>query len=57
MKTNLKKTAQNIQDNIFKKMSADKRVKIGAYLWKLGRDLAPNKIIYARRNRPKKVIN
>lgn len=57
MKTNFKNSAQNIQDNIFKKMSADRKLEIGFYLWRLGRDLAPKKIIYGKRNRPKKIIN
>lgn len=57
MKNHLKKSALDMQDNIFKKMSADKKVEIGAYLWRLGRDLAPDKIIYGRRNRSKKIIS
>lgn len=42
------KTAQDIQDNIFRKMSADKRVKLGSELWKMAKELVGNKINYAR---------
>jgi len=33
------KTAQEIQDNIFRKMSADRKIKVGAQLWQLAKDL------------------
>lgn len=49
----IKKTAQEIQDRIFKNMSADKKIEIGSLLWKLGKDIVGNKINYASR-RPKK---
>lgn len=41
-------TAQSIQDKIFRKMSADKKVKLGAELWKLAKELVGDKINYAR---------
>ena len=40
------KTAQEIQDEIFKKMSADEKIKLGADLWKLAKELDRNKIDY-----------
>lgn len=40
------KTAQDVQDDIFRKMSADKRLKVWAMLWRLARDLAGNKMTY-----------
>jgi|TARA_Y100000031_G_scaffold69444_1_gene77166 uncharacterized protein YuzE len=46
------KTAQEIQDDIFKKMSADRKIEIGSLLWRLGKSLNSNKINYATR-RPK----
>ena len=39
-------TAQEIQDEIFRKMSADQKVLLGSQLWKLGRDLAKDKVLY-----------
>jgi hypothetical protein len=51
-KKNTKKTAQEIQDEIFRKMSADRKVKLGSQLWQLAKSLAGNKINYARK-RPK----
>ncbi len=45
-------TAQDIQDKIFSKMSADEKIKLGARLWLLAKDLVGNKINYAR-SRPK----
>lgn len=48
----LVKTAQDVQDDIFRKMSADKRLEVWAMLWKLAKDLAGNKINYGE-NRPK----
>lgn len=49
------KTAQDLQDDIFRKMSADEKVAVGASLWKLGKDLAGDKIDYGakRPNRSK----
>lgn len=42
------RTAQDIQDEIFKKMSADRRVELGAQFWKLAKELVEDKINYAR---------
>ena len=39
-----KKTAQEIQDAIFQRMSADKKIELGSSLWELARELAPDKI-------------
>ncbi len=40
------KTAQDIQDDIFRKMSADERLEVWVGLWRLAKDLAGNKITY-----------
>ena len=45
------KSAQDIQDAIFQKMSADQKVALGAKLWLLGKELDAKKIDYARNNR------
>lgn len=39
-------TAQDVQDDIFRKMSADKRLELWAMLWRLAKDLAGNKMTY-----------
>jgi len=44
-----KKTAQEVQDTIFRKMSADKKLELGAQLWQLAKDLVGNKIRYETR--------
>lgn len=38
--------AQKIQDEIFRKMSADRKIKLGSQLWLLGKELAGEKIDY-----------
>lgn len=38
------KTAQDIQDDIFRKMSADERLEVWSKLWRLAKDLTGNKI-------------
>jgi len=43
-----KPSAQDIQDAIFKKMSADKKVQLGSKLWHLAKSLAGDKINYGR---------
>ncbi len=43
------KTAQEIQDEIFKKMSADRKIEIASLLWRLGKSLDSDKINYATR--------
>ena len=40
--------AQKRQDEIFRKMSAEQKLKLGANLWRLGKELAGDKINYAR---------
>ncbi|MFA6295979.1 MAG: hypothetical protein WC663_01355 [Patescibacteria group bacterium] len=51
-----KTTAQDIQDNIFKKMTADQKIKLGSQLWRLAKDLVGNKIDYGT-NRSKTTFN
>ncbi|MBI2577290.1 MAG: hypothetical protein HYV77_00390 [Candidatus Wildermuthbacteria bacterium] len=46
------KTGQEIQDEIFRKMSADEKLKVGADLWRLAREIAPEKVRYGA-DRPK----
>lgn len=36
--------AQDIQDKIFQRMSADQKVKVGSDLWKLAKELVGDKI-------------
>lgn len=52
----MKKSAQDIQDDIFRKMSADKKLKVAAGLWRLARELDNSKIDFRLekhgRNRP-----
>jgi hypothetical protein len=49
----VKKQTQNksqvIQDRIFRKMPADKKVELGSQLWRLAKDLVGDKINYASR--------
>jgi len=42
----IKKTAQEIQDRIFKNMSADRKIEIGSQLWKLAKDIVGDKISF-----------
>ena len=48
------KSAQDIQDGIFQKMSADRKLEIAAKLWLLAKALDPDKIDFRihGRNRP-----
>tara|TARA_Y100000310_G_scaffold293859_1_gene323813 strand:+ start:85 stop:279 length:195 start_codon:yes stop_codon:yes gene_type:complete len=39
---------QERQDNIFRNMSADRKVEIGSQLWRLAKDLVGDKISYRR---------
>lgn len=52
MKNKRKKSAQDIQDDIFRKMSADKKLEVAAGLWLLAKELNPNNIRYGGVNRP-----
>lgn len=49
-------SAQDIQDEIFKKMSADRKVKLGVGLWRLAKELDRNKVMYGG-YRSKRFIN
>ncbi|TSC88034.1 MAG: hypothetical protein G01um10147_265 [Microgenomates group bacterium Gr01-1014_7] len=40
----MKKTAQQVQDEIFRKMSADRKIKLGSSMWRLAKELAGDKI-------------
>ncbi len=48
MKKETKKTAQERQDEIFRKMSADRKIELGSQLWKLAKTLVGDKINYGR---------
>lgn len=50
------KTAQEIQDGIFRRMSADRKIKLGSRLWQLAKSLTGDKINYAAR-RPQRSIS
>lgn len=41
-----KKTAQEIQDDIFRKMSVERKLEVSAQLWQLAKTLAGDKINY-----------
>ncbi len=48
------KTAEDIQDGIFQKMSADRKLEIASYLWLLAKELDSDKIDFRYGvNRPK----
>ena len=49
MKNNTFKTAQERQDNIFRNMSADRKVEVGSQLWQLAKNLVGDKIDYGRK--------
>lgn len=49
--------AQDKQDEIFKRMSADKKVALGANLWKLARELNKDKTIFYGGNRSKRFVS
>lgn len=44
MKAKKKKTAQEIQDDIFRKMTPERKLEIGAELWQLAKSLAGDKL-------------
>jgi hypothetical protein len=46
--TNYNIKAQEKQDEIFRKMPADKKIKFASGLWMLGKDLAGDKINYGK---------
>lgn len=41
-----KKSAQEAQDDIFRKMSPDRKIELGSELWRLAKDLVGDKINY-----------
>jgi len=49
MKKQIQNKSQIIQDKIFRKMPADKKVELGSQLWRLAKDLVGDKINYASR--------
>jgi hypothetical protein len=50
---NTAKSAQERQDEIFRNMSADEKVKVGSYLWKMAKEVVGNKITYRGRGSKK----
>ncbi|MBU4274839.1 hypothetical protein KKE19_03425 [Patescibacteria group bacterium] len=44
-----KKSPQEIQDEIFRKMSADKRIETGSQLWKLARTIIGNEKLWRKK--------
>ena len=46
--------AQDMQDEIFRKMTADRKVELGVHLWLLGKELSKDKINHGT-NRSKTV--
>ena len=49
------KTAQDIQDEIFRKMTADRKIRLGSQLWLLAKELTKEKDFYGN-NRPKTAV-
>lgn len=45
----IRKPFQEIQDDIFRKMSADRKMEISSQLWRLAKDLAGGKINYIKK--------
>lgn len=43
----MQKLPQQIQDDLFRKMSADEKLAVGASLWKLGKESAKDKVVYS----------
>ncbi len=46
------KKAEDVQDDIFRRMSADQRVLFGSQLWQLAKDIVGDKIRYYGNRRP-----
>ncbi|KKP37341.1 MAG: hypothetical protein UR27_C0007G0090 [Candidatus Peregrinibacteria bacterium GW2011_GWA2_33_10] len=42
-----KKSAQEIQDDIFRKMTTEQKILTGSVLWKMAKNIASDKINYA----------
>lgn len=49
------RSAQDIQDSIFKRMSVDRKIELSSDFWKLAMDLSGKKFDYGN-NRSKKVF-
>src|SRR3989344_1938932 len=47
------KSAQEIQDDVFRRMTADERVAVAASLWRLAKELDPEKINYGNHRPPR----
>lgn len=47
---NSTKTAQEIQDDIFRKMTADEKLEVWVGLWRLAKELAGDKIDFRRKD-------
>jgi len=48
MKGEKQTTAQKMQDDIFRKMSADRKIELGSQLWQLAKNLVGDKINYGK---------
>jgi len=48
MKGKKQTTAQKMQDDIFRKMSADRKIELGSQLWQLAKNLVGDKINYGK---------
>ncbi len=47
--TKSKQTSQNMQDAIFRKMSADKKLALGAAFWRFAKEVSPRHGIHKTR--------
>lgn len=47
-----KRNAQDIQDEIFRKMSAEKKISVGFQLWRLAKTIVGDKISGTKPTRP-----
>lgn len=52
----VKKTAQQIQDEIFRKMSADQKIKLGSELWRFAKEVSGGRIFYSYDEIPKSIL-
>ena len=48
--------AQEKQDEIFRGMSADKKIEIGSVLWKMAKNIVGDKINYAKKYRSTSLV-
>lgn len=42
----MKSPAERLQDDIYRRMSPDRKLDVASELWRLGKELAPGKITY-----------